>query len=453
MTPWRLDVCGARAALEAGELTAAELTAACVERIEELEPAIQAWETFEPERALAVADDPVEGPLGGIPTGIKDIFNTTDMPTRMGSPAWQNFTPGNDARVVAYAKWAGSIVLGKTVTAEFAVHAPGKTRNPHDPRYSPGTSSSGSAAAVAAGMVPWALGSQTAGSIIRPASYCGVYGYKPSYGTLPRTGMLKTTDTLDQIGYFTRSVRDLFPLLETLRVKGSDYPLVHETLDRPKASGISGRELRFALVTDSLDVWAFAAPEAKEALAAYARRLEEAGVRVEPVDAPASFNDAHRTHGTIYDRSIAYYFDREAREGQLVSGEIIHMAERGRKISLADYTAALDRQVEIQRDFANFIQGFDALLTLSTAGPAPLFGGDDVVDSALIWTLCGAPAINLPVFRAAAGMPFGAQLVGSRFGDHELLAAVRHLAEVELSPSVTAELGDAMDEPVPAQGA
>jgi Asp-tRNA(Asn)/Glu-tRNA(Gln) amidotransferase A subunit family amidase len=453
MTPWRLDVCGAREALEAGELSAAELTASCVERIEELEPAIQAWETLEPERALAAAEEPVEGPLGGIPCGIKDIFNTTDMPTRMGSPAWQNFTPGNDARVVAYAKWAGTIVVGKTVTAEFAVHAPGKTRNPHDPRYSPGTSSSGSAAAVASGMVPWALGSQTAGSIIRPASYCGVYGYKPSYGTLPRTGMLKTTDTLDQIGYFTRSIRDLYPLLEVLRVRGSDYPLVHETLDRPKASGLGGRELRFALVTDSLDVWGSAVPEARDALADYARRLEDAGVRVEPVAVPDSFNDAHRTHGTIYDRSIAYYFDRESREGQLVSDKITSMAERGRKISLAEYTAALDRQVEIQRDFAEFIKGFDALLTLSTAAPAPLFGEDDIIDSALIWTLCGAPAISLPVFRSANGLPFGAQLVGSRFGDHELLAALRHLDAIGLSPDVAAQLGDAMDERVPVQGA
>ena len=433
--PWELGVVEIRDAVAERDLSPRDAVESCLERIDAFEDVVGAWEHLDAERALAEADAAHPGALHGVPSGVKDIFNTRDMPTTMGSPAWATFTPGNDARVVHYARLAGSVVVGKTVTAEFAVHTPGKTRNPHDLTRSPGTSSSGSGAAVACGMVPWALGSQTAGSIVRPASYVGVYGFKPSYGSIPRTGMLKTTDTLDQIGVFTRSVGDLAPVFDVLRVHGPDYPLVHATLDRHEPVQFLDRRPRIGIVTDALDVWELATDEARAALLAYAERLEAAGVDVEPA-APPALSDAHDIHETIYDRCIAYYFDREAREGSLVSDVILGMWERGRTITLATYRAALARQAVMQRELAAFSAGYDALLTLSTAGAAPPFGEPDIKDSALIWTLCGAPVVSLPIFRTSDGLPFGAQLLSARFRDYALLDLLAWLEERELLPSV-----------------
>lgn len=414
--------------IAAGHLTPLEAAESCLERIDACEEVVGAWEFLDPDRALAEAEQVHPGPLHGVPAGIKDIFNTSDMPTTMGSPAWATFTPGNDARVVHYARRAGTVVLGKTVTAEFAVHTPGKTRNPHDPTRSPGTSSSGSAAAVACGMVPWALGSQTAGSIVRPASYVGVYGFKPSYGSIARIGMLKTTDTLDQIGFFTRSVRDLAPVFDAVRVRGPDYPLVNATLDRHEHVDFARRRPRIGLVADALDVWPLASEEARTALLGFAADLESAGTDV-VVAAPPRLSDAHAVHEVIYDRCIAYYFDREAREGTLVSDVIREMWAKGSTIGIDEYRAAVARQTEIQREFAAFAAEYDALLTLSTAGPAPLFGEPDVNDSALIWSLSGSPVVSAPVFRSRTGLPFGMQLVAARFRDFQLLDLLGWLEE------------------------
>lgn len=422
---WRLGVVELRSAIEAGDLTPVEAVGASLERIAACEDAVGAWEYLDGDLALADAAASRPGPLHGVPTGVKDIFNTRDMPTTMGSPAWATFMPGNDARVVHYARQAGSVVVGKTVTAEFAVHTPGKTRNPHDLTRSPGTSSSGSAAAVACGMVPWALGSQTAGSIVRPASYVGVYGFKPSYGSIARIGMLKTTDTLDQVGFFTRSVRDLAPVFDTLRVHGADYPLVHASLDRHKP--VTFTRPRIGILTDALgDTWDVATPDARAALENLARSLEKAGAEVVPAE-PRGLSEAHEIHETIYDRCIAYYFDQEARDGTLVSDVIRSMWQRGQSISLESYRAALVRQAELRRELTAYATGFDALVTLSTAGPAPAFGGADVKDSALIWTLAGLPVVSVPAFRTENGLPFGAQFVTARFRDHVLLDLLQWL--------------------------
>ena len=448
--PYELDVVGARDAVARGDLSAADLTGSCLTRIEQTESQVHAWEHLNAGHAREAATAAPAGPLQAVPCGIKDIFNTRDMPTTMGSPVWDGFTPGNDARVVHYARQAGSVILGKTVTAEFAVHTPGKTLNPHDARYSPGTSSSGSAVAVACGMVPWALGSQTAGSIVRPASYSGVYGFKPSYGAIARTGMLKTTDTLDQVGWFTRSARDLAPLLDVLRVQGRDYPLMQASLDRGDAAGLGGREPRIGLVTEGLHTWSHATREANAALAGFVGSLRAAGLAVEDASPPQILDAAHETHGDIYDRSIAYYFAQESQEGTLVSPVIHAMCERGRAIGLERYTAALERQDAMRRAFAAWMEQFDVLLTLSTAGTAPPVGEPDVDDSALVWTLCGAPVVSVPQFTSATGLPFGAQFVGARFGDRVLLDALELLEERGLIPRVTPVDPVRSDERMPA---
>ena len=444
--PWQLGAVEIRDAVAAGQLTPREAVESCLERIDAYEELVGAWEYLDAERALAEAESAHPGSLHGVPNGVKDIFNTSDMPTTMGSPAWATFTPGNDARVVHYARQAGSVVLGKTVTAEFAVHTPGKTRNPHELTRSPGTSSSGSAASVACGMVPWSLASQTAGSIVRPASYVGVYGFKPSYGSIARIGMLKTTDTLDQVGFFTRSVRDLAPVFDALRVHGADYPLVHDTLDRHVQVDYRERRPRVGLVTDALDVWGVAGNEERAALLAYAKRLEEIGVDVVPAS-PPGVADAHEIHEIIYDRCIAYYFDGEARAGTLVSDVILGMWERGRAITTDQYRAALARQAAMQREVAVFASDFDALLTLSTSGPAPAFGEPDLKDSALIWTLSGSPVVSAPVFRTDGGLPFGAQFVSARFRDYDLLDLLAWVEDRDLLSAVEAVTPKAIQAP------
>src|SRR6476646_5195992 len=223
-SPAQLTAAEAAQRIRDAVLTSEELVQACLERIRALEPKVQAWTFLDEEHALAQARAADErkrsgkpiGPLHGVPVGVKDIFDTADMPTENGTVLHQGRTPRADAAAVRSLRAAGAVILGKTVTTECAYFSPGKTRNPHNPEYTPGGSSSGSAAAVAAGMVPLALGSQTAGSTIRPASFCGVYGFKPTHGLIPRTGVLQLSRTLDHIGLFARSVDDIALIAEQL---------------------------------------------------------------------------------------------------------------------------------------------------------------------------------------------------------------------------------------------
>ena len=445
MPPNELVAAEAARAIAEGRLSARELVLACFGQIERWDSRIHAWVHLDPESALAQADatdaairdgrDP--GPLGGVPVGIKDIFNTIDMPTQMGSPIWSGFTPGNDARVVHYLRMAGAVIPGKTVTAEFAVHAPGPTENPHRPNYIPGTSSSGSAAAVGAYMVPAALGTQTAGSIIRPASYCGVFGFKPSFGLVPRTGMLKTTDSLDTVGWFARSVEDLELLFETVRVKGADYPLAEAALtDEARQSKPVDRPWRIALVRGPK--WPQAQDYVRSVVDEFAARLSSAGIHVEELATPPELAEAHDVHATIYDKALAYYFKEEFQQHTLVSPCIYEIIERGNRISLDQYTDALARQRRIAAAIDAVFGAFDALLDMATAGAA-LEGLEsvDAPDHALIWTLCGLSAVSLPVGASPDGLPVGVQLVARRYNDRLLLRLLESIETFGLVPRRT----------------
>lgn len=423
------------ARLRSGDCTAADATRACLDQIERLNPAIRAWVHVAPEIALRQAEaadrklaEGKGGALCGVPIGVKDIFNTADMPTQMGSPIWKGFTPGNDARVVHYLRMADGVIPGKTVTAEFAVHAPGPTRNPHHPEHMPGTSSSGSAAATAAGMVPLALGTQTAGSIIRPASYCGVFGFKPSFGLLPRTGMLKTTDSLDTVGLFSRAAEDLALLFEVVRVHGIDYPISHAALNDPARRDKGPGPWRVGLLRGPK--WESAEPYARQALQDFGKRLAGVpDVAVEEVTMPENFDRAHEIHATIYDRTLAYYFKEEFAAHTLVSPIMYDIVQRGNRLTLDQYKAALDEQNALTRECDDFLaERFDVIVDLSTGGEAPKgLDSTDRLDNCLIWTLCGVPAINLPVFTGPLGLPFGAQIFARRYNDYLLLNFARHL--------------------------
>ena len=421
--------------LRARDFSATEVTRACLEAINRLDHAIHAWVHVVPENALKQAEAADRklatgraGSLCGVPIGIKDIFNTADMPTQMGSPIWKGFTPGNDARVVHYLRTADAVLLGKTVTAEFAVHAPGPTRNPHNLEHTPGTSSSGSAASTASYMVPLALGTQTAGSIIRPASYCGVYGFKPSFGLVPRTGMLKTTDSLDTVGIFSRSVEDLALLFDVIRVRGADYPISHAHLNDPVRQTKGRRPWRIGLLEGPK--WKDAESYAQEAIQEFGRKLANVPkIEIEVMTLPPSFQSAHDIHGTIYDRALAYYFKEEFVAQTLVSPIMYEIVQRGNRLTLNQYKAALDGQISLAHQLDQvFADRVDVIVDLSTGGEALRgLSSIDRPDDCLIWTLCGVPAINLPILTGPNRLPFGAQILARRYNDYLLLDFARHL--------------------------
>ena len=428
--------------LRAREVTAIEVVRDCLGQIERTDGKLHAWTCLTSDLALAEAESvdasiragtPV-GRLAGVPLGVKDIFNTKDAPTQMGSPIWKGFTPGNDARTVFNLRQAGVILLGKTETAEFAVHQLRDGVHPHDSTRNPGTSSTGSAIAVASYQVPIAIGTQTAGSIVRPASYCGVYGFKPSFGLVPRTGMLKTTDSLDSIGYFARTVPDLRLVFDVIRVSGLDYPISNAALnDVARQKKPSGRRWRVAVVRPY--TWELVHGYARDLFAgALGRWAGTASVDLVEKQLPGSTREAHEVHSTIYDKTLAYYFKEEFQKAQLVSPIFREIIEHGQTISLDQYKVALAKQLGMMSDIDKWFGDVDAVVTLSVAGEAPLREETERQDSCLIWTLLGLPAVSVPALAGPSGLPIGIQVVARRYNDPLLLELLQHLADSGLAP-------------------
>jgi len=419
-----------------GTLSSEELVQGCLERIRALEPKVQAWQFLDEEHALAQAralderkrnGEPI-GPLHGVPVGVKDIIDTADMPTENGTVLHQGRTPRDDAGVVTQLRAAGAVILGKTVTTECAYFNPGKTRNPHNPEHTPGGSSSGSAAAVGAGMVPLALGSQTAGSVIRPAAFCGAYGFKPTHGLIPRSGILALSRTLDHVGLFARSVDDLALLLEQLQ--GYDE-LDPDT--RPRAripfQKIAAEEppLEPMLAFIKTPHWERTDADTKEA---FAELQESLGKQVEEVELFPSATEAWDWHRTIMEAEMAANLEPLWVAGaEKLSKQLRSLIERGREARAVDYQRALRRiapTVESLDDL--FMQRYDAILTPPALGSAPKglgSTGDPVFCS--IWTLLGMPAITLPLMQGENGLPLGVQLVGRKGFDARLLRTARWL--------------------------
>ena len=426
----------------AEEISPVDIAQACIRRIETLDQEIQAFEAMNPdlllEDARRIEERLCSGEairlLEGIPVGIKDTSNSRDYPTQMGSPLWKGFTPGNDARIVFHVKRAGGLVAGKTVTAEFAVHALGKTINPHDASRSPGTSSSGSAAAVATGMVPVALGSQTAGSIVRPASFCGVYGFKPSFGLIPRTGTLKTTDSLDTLGFFTGHAEDLETVFQSVTVHGRDYPMSAAALDDPiRQRKPDCRPWRVVVFRSYL--WQYFYAYAKEAFLRWVSELsKDTNIEIVEMDLPEVMSRSHEIHSTIYDRALAYYFEREAKRKELVSPIMYELIKHGRTITKQEYHQALKDQETLISTMDDLMVDFDAGIGLSTAGEAPLREETERPDEALIWTLTHLPVVSAPVFVSARGLPFGAQIFARKYNDVLLLEFIGFLLSRRMIP-------------------
>jgi len=422
-------------AVRDGAISAVELAEACLARVREVDAEVQAWAYLDPEHVLRqahVLDDQrrhgmAAGPLHGVPVGIKDIIDTADMPTEDGTVLHAGRMPDNDATVVSWLRAAGAVIMGKTVTTELATYSPGKTRNPHDPGHTPGGSSSGSAAAVAAGMVPLAIGSQTNGSVIRPAAFCGVYGFKPTHGLIPRHGVLRQSRTLDQLGVFARTIEDVALVTEQLvGYDGRDpdtrprarFPFASVAADEPPLPPL----LAFA----KSPIWERAEEETKEALAELTAEL---GDRVEELDLGDAAREAWDWHRTIMEAEMAASFDLEWEKGRdRLSDSLRNQLARGREVRALDYQKALARIPLLNDGFEEIFLRYDAILTPAAAGTAPE-GLGSTGDPAFctLWTLAGMPALNLPLMRGANGLPLGVQLVGERGSDARLLRTARWL--------------------------
>jgi Asp-tRNA(Asn)/Glu-tRNA(Gln) amidotransferase A subunit family amidase len=396
--------------------SAVDVTRACLERARALEATVQAWECLEPsyalERAQEVDATVARGPLHGVPVAIKDIIDVAGMPTRYGSPIYASAKPASQsAECVAALERAGAIVLGKSVTTEFAYYTPGKTRNPWNPRHTPGGSSMGSAAAVACGMAAGALGTQTNGSVVRPAAFCGVVGFKPSLATVSNHGTLDPWPTLDHTGVFARDVAGAAVLASVIAREGS----VSGRMTVPT------RAPRVALVRSP--VWHLAEDSQKQMSASNVSTLVQAGAAVEELLLPADFDDAHRVHRIIMAYEGARHFgELQQRHRSHISARFNELLDEGAAIGDSEYDAALDATQQLRREFARTIRSYDAIITPPAAGEAPATleqTGNPAFCT--IWTLLGVPAITIPVGVGPAGLPLGLQIVGPNGADDRTL--------------------------------
>ena len=401
-------------AIRDGKLHPEALIDAYLDRIASRDARVRAFAHFDPAQARAAAASASIGPLQGIPIGVKDVLDTYDMPSVYGSPIWVGWQPRADAAAVAWARAAGAVVLGKTVTTEFATRKPGPTRNPVNPEHTPGGSSSGSAAGVGAGLFLLAYGTQTAGSVIRPAAYCGTVGYKPSFGLISRIGMKIMADSLDTVGVIARTVADC--ALFAGAVSGRD-------LGDPDAR--PGSTPRIGICRSPS--WGGAAPETQALLARVTDSLARAGATVSHRELPDSFNALIRAHPIVMNSESARALGWELANhpGQISDGlrERLEWGLNQPETAIAEAYAVFDAT---QRAFPDAMDGLDVLVTPSAPGEAPKgleWTGDPAFN--FIWTSLHVPCVTVPAGRGPNGLPLGIQIVGRRGDDKAVLAWAR----------------------------
>ena len=441
IAPYTLTATEAVQAIASGRLSSVDLVKSCLAQIADTDASINAWAYLDRESALAQAAecDRIRkaglgtGPLHGLPVGLKDVIDTRDMPTQRGTDIFKDRQPDKDARLVERLRESGAVIMGKTVTTELAfVHA-NDTRNPHNPEHSPGGSSSGSAAAVAACHVPLAVGTQTNGSVIRPASFCGTFGFKPTRGVISRAGVLKTSDSLDQVGCFGRSLEDVALLTDAL----AGYDQADScSFARPRPQMRAGAQAEAPVAPDlvwfNLPFYDRLSPDAHEGMEAV---LDVLGPRITRMAAADTLANLVAVQARIHEYEICQHqaavFDANFED---LSRELQLIVARGRKISEAEYTDALAVKASAQTFFDELFVEFDAIIAPCATGEAPKFGsgtGDPIFCT--LWTLAGLPCVSLPLLVGDNNLPIGVQLIGPIEKDDRLLRTARwlqlHLAQ------------------------
>ncbi len=428
---YRLTATEASKLIAKREISSEELVKSCLVRIREREPTVQAWAHLDEKLALQAARaadaQPPKSPLHGIPFGVKDVIDSADLPTEYGSEIFKGHRPAKDAACIQRMKNAGAVLMGKTVSTEFATFRPGKTRNPHNPAHTPGGSSSGSAAAVGDAMIPLAFGNQTAGSHIRPGSFCGTCAFKPTWGTVDLTGIMPLEHSFDTLGYFARSFDDIATYYAVVR--GSPPIEARDGLGRsPRVGFYRALERKYA------------EPASTTAVEAAAKRLQTLGAIVEEMELPMQFADLVDIHPIILNvgltRSLKAVYDKDANR---ISDRLRGMIESGLSTPASTYRAAMDHADACRRDINAAFGAYDVLLCPSAPGEAPQgleATGNPVFQ--LAWTLLHVPCASVPGAVGPKGLPVGVQLIGRQYDDDTVLAIAKWLHLNALRPGVPA---------------
>ena len=417
------------------QLTSVEICEKYIERINKFEKDVKAWAHFDKKLLLEKAAEADEyrrsgkplGPLHGVPVAVKDIVGTLDMPTECGTVIRKGKSYSQNAEIVDLLLAAGAIVMGKTATAELAYLGPPKTTNPHDHSRTPGGSSSGSAAAVASFMAPLSIGSQTGGSIIRPASYCGVVGYKPTYGLISRNGVLKTSEKLDHIGVFGRSVEDVALLSKVLIKKDNfDPATVHYSAENMLMETKKGPLFEPKFIFYKTDYWKNIEKKSREAFEYFIKSFKK---NIEVFDNPSYFKDIHKYHQIMYETDLAnnfglYYKKYKKKLSKPMQDAIV----KGNKHSAKEYAEALDFMKRSYESYEEVFEDYHGVLSPASPGVAPKsLKTTGSAEFNKVWSYLGTPCISLPLLQGDANMPLGVQLTGARYDDHRFLGIANWL--------------------------
>ena len=418
------------------QLTVEEFLEQCVERANQIDPALKA---FTVRAALSTLQQQSGvGPLMGIPVAVKDLIATKDFVTTYGSPIYRDFTPAEDASIVQKVKKLGGVIFGKTVTTEFAWRHAGPTTNPWNSAHTPGGSSSGSAAAVAGGIVPLALGSQTAGSIIRPATFCGIVGFKASFGAVPRAGVHPVSDSLDHIGFLTRSVKDAvyaFNLLRNTAADEDDSIVLPELILSPISEVLGNHKPRIAILQTPFDD--LLSDEQKDTMQTAIRLLKASGASIEELTLPQTYWDGIEALAVLMACEAAVVHEKHLKQfPELLGADMKELIQKGMAYSASDYIKAKNLQMKLRRGIGEYFQRFDAILTAAATGEAPEgldFTGNPIFCS--LWSFIGTPAIALPVNKSRNGLPLGIQLIGNYKEDEKLVNMAAFAEECFKAPT------------------
>ena len=417
------------AQLREGEISSVEVCSQYIERIGKFEKDVKAWSHFNKklllEKAAEADEHRISGkPLGllhGLPVAVKDIIGTLDMPTECGTTIRKKMTASQDSEVVNLLKIAGAIIMGKTETTELAYFHPGKTTNPHDYKRTPGGSSSGSAAAVAAYMAPLSIGSQTNGSTIRPASYCGVVGYKPSYGLISRYGILKQSDKLDQVGIFGKSVEDVALLAKVLIKKDLfDPSTIHYSAEDMIDVCRKGPLFDPKFIFYKTKNWKNLDKESQESFEIFIKTFKK---NIEVFDTPSYFDDIPKYHKIIHETDMANNFQLYYKKHKKkLSKEMVSAIERGFKNSATEYAEAIDFMKRSYDSYKEVFEDYHGVLTPASSGVAPKgLGNTGSPEFSTVWTYLGLPSISLPLLTGKNDLPLGIQLIGDKYDDLRFL--------------------------------
>ena len=411
------------------KITSIEICNAYIERINKFEKEVKAWAFFDKKLLLEKAKEADDyknsgkptGPLHGIPVAVKDIVGTIEMPTECGTPIRKGKSYSQNAEIIDLLHSSGAIVMGKTATSELAYLGPPKTTNPHDNSRTPGGSSSGSAAAVASFMAPLAIGSQTGGSVIRPASFCGVVGYKPSYGLISRNGVLKTSEKLDQIGVFGKSVEDVARLAKILIKKDSfDPATIYFSADNMISSVKEGPLYEPKFIFYKTDFWKMIDKKSKEAFEYFIKSFKK---NIEIFDTPSYFKDIHKYHQIIHETDLANNFSDYYKKSKNKLSKYMQSAiKNGNKYSGKEYAEAIDFMKRSYESYKEVFEDYHGILTPSSPGVAPKgLKSTGTAEFNKVWSYLGTPCISLPLLQGENNLPLGIQLVGEKYDDNRFL--------------------------------